>query len=185
MMIFKLTPIDAESDHWKASTYKGEVIARAEDEQQARTLANMHFGLVRKQVRDAYTPTAPWRLPELVTCETVDDWEGETDGRVELLYPPVNNAVVDLRHEAEYLRVLAYQAVRCTDDVRPLGGMIHRHLLGQASSTAAIELADVGGRIIDWADEVKETGDPDRLPLIATGLRKIADELERQATWPS
>ena len=27
-----------------------------------------------------------------------------------------------------------------------------------------------------------QTGDPDRLPLIATGLRKIADELDRQAT---
>ncbi len=73
MMIFKLTPIDAESDHWQASTYKGEVIARAEDEQQARTLANMHFGLVRKQVHGTDTPTPPWRLPELVTCETIDD----------------------------------------------------------------------------------------------------------------
>ncbi len=182
MMIFKLTPTDVESDDWNGSTYKGEVIARAEDEQQARTLANMHFGLVRKQVRGAHTPTAPWRRPELVTCETIDDWEGETDGKVAILYPPVSHAVADLRHEAEYLRVLAYQAERRTDDVRPLGSMIHRHLLGQASSAAAIELADVGGRIIDWADEVKETGDPDRLPLIATGLRKIADELERQAT---
>ncbi len=185
MMIFKLTPIDAESDHWKGSTYKGEVIARAEDEQQARTLANMHFGLVRNQVRGADTAMPPWRLPELVTCETVDDWEGETDGKVAILYPPASHAVADLRREAGYLRVMAYQAERCTDDVRPLGGMIHRHLLGQASSTAAIELADVGGRIIDWANEVKETGDPDRLPLIATGLRKIADELERQATGPS
>lgn len=185
MMIFKLTPTDVDSDDWNGSTYKGEVIVRAEDEQQARTLANMHFGLVRKQVRGADTPMAPWRLPELVTSETVDDWEGETDGKVAILYPPVSHAVADLRHEAEYLRVLAYQAERRTDDVRPLGGMIHRHLLGQASSAAAIELADVGGRIIDWADEVKETGDPDRLPLIATGLRKIADELERQATGPS
>ncbi len=177
-MIWKLKPTDVESDHWKGSTYKGEVIARAEDERQARALATLHF-------RGADTEALPWWRPELVTCETVDDWEGETDGPAEVLYPPVNHAVADLRHEAEYLRVLAYQAVRCIDDVRPLGGMIHRHLLGQASSAAAIELADVGGRIIDLAEEVKETGEPEHLPLIAAGLRKIADELERQATWPS
>ncbi len=40
MMIFKLTPIDAEPDQWKASTYKGEVIVRAEDESEARHLAH-------------------------------------------------------------------------------------------------------------------------------------------------
>ncbi len=99
-----------------------------------------------------------------------------------VLYPPVSVAVEDLRREAEYLRVLAYQADRRTDDVRPLGGIIYRHLLGQAPHTAALELAEVDARIIDWADEVKETGEPDLLPKIAPGLRKIADELERQAT---
>ncbi len=32
----------------------------------------------------------------------------------------------------------------------------------------------------------KETArEPELLPLIATGLHKIADELDRQATWPS
>lgn len=50
------------------------------------------------------------------------------------------------------------------------------------NSAAAIELAEVDAHIIDWSDEVKETGEPERLPLIATGLRNIAAKLERQAT---
>ena len=182
MTIFLLTPIDVESEHWKYSTHKGEVIARAEGEQQARALANHHFVMPRERIPGAETRHMIWSLSELVTCETIDDWEGETDGPVAILYPPVSVAVEDLRREAEYLRVLAYQADRCTDDVRPLGGMIYSHLLGQAPHTAALQLAEVDSHIIDWAGEVKETGEPDLLPKIAPGLRKIADELDRQAT---
>lgn len=182
MTILLLTPTDVESDHWNGSTYKGEVIVRAKDQDQARHLAQLHFGIARDVRLSKDSPAPPWHLPELVTCETIDDWEGETDGEVAVLYPPVSVAVEDLRREAEYLRVLAYQADRRIDDVCPLGGIIYSHLLGQAPHTAALELAEVDSHIIDWADKVKETGEPDLLPKIAPGLRKIADELERQAT---
>lgn len=184
MMILKLNPTAVESDRWRASRYRGEVLARAKDEKQARTLATQHFRAVSEYVHGADTPLPPWPDPELVTCEVVDDWGIETDGPVEILSPPVNHAVADLRREAGFLRVMAYQAERRTEDVRALGGIIHRHLLSQVC-TVAIEVAGVDARITDWANEVKKTGEPDLLPKIAPGLRKIADELDRQATWPN
>ena len=177
-MIWKLKPTDVESDHWKGSTYKGEVIARAKDERQARALATLHF-------RGADTEALPWWRPELVTCETVDDYDGETDGPAGILYP-VRYAVADRRREAEYLRVSAYQAEHQTANLRMLGAIINNHLQGNKEvQAAALQLADGVVRISDLAEEVKETGEPEHLPLIAAGLRKIADELERQATWPS
>lgn len=61
-------------------------------------------------------------------------------------------------------------------------GAAHALGMGQAPHTAAIELAEVDAGIIDWATEVKETGESDLLIKIAPGLRTIADDLERQAT---
>ena len=182
MMILKLTPIDVESDHWKYSTEKGEVIVRAQDEGQARALANGAFVMPREQVPGAETRHMIWSVPDLVTCETIDDWDGETDGPAEILYP-VDYAVPDRPREAEYLRALAYQAEHQTTDLRQLGVRIYNHLHGNTEvEVAASQVAEGVGRITDWANEVKETGESEHLPLIAAGLRKIADELERQAT---
>lgn len=183
MTIFLLTPTDVESDPWKYSTHKGEVIARAKDERQARSLANHHFVMPREHIPAAETRHMIWSLTELVTCETIDDWEGETDGPAEVLYP-VSHAVADPHREAEYLRALAYQAEHQTADLRKLGGIIHNHLLDKEVTVATLKLTDGVARIGDWATEVKETGEPDLLIEIAPGLRKIADELERQATVP-
>ncbi len=177
MMIFLLTPIDAESEHWQDSTHKGEVFVRAKDERQARSLANIHF-------YGADTSMLPWRQPDLVTCETIDDWDGETDGKLEVLYP-VNHAIPDRPREARHLRTLAYQAEHGTTDLRKLGEIIHNHLLDQEVMIATLKLSDGVARIGDWVNEVKETGEREHLPLIASGLRKIADELERQAMQPS
>lgn len=180
MKILKLMPTDVESVRWKRSSYKGEVIIRAEDEKQARELADQKFFDKTENVPYAHTIYPPWTYPELVTCERVDDWHGETDGPVEILYP-VNHPVTDRRREAEYLRALAYQAEHQTTDLQQaLGGRIHEHLLSQAC-TEAKQRADVDSRINDWARAVKEKGEPDLLVKIAPGVRKIADELERQA----
>lgn len=181
MMIWKLTPTDVESDHWNGVTYKGEVIVRAEDQEQARHLAHSSFVIARDARLSPDSPLPPWRLPELVTCETIDDWEGETDGKVQVLYP-VHYAAADRRREAEYLRALGYQAEHQITDLRTLGGIIHNHLLDKEVTVTALKLADGVARIGDWANEVKETGESEYLPLIAAGLRKIAAELERQMT---
>lgn len=58
MMIWKLTPTDVESSHWRGSTYKGEVIVRAEDEDEARHLAQSSFGIARDARLSRDSPAA-------------------------------------------------------------------------------------------------------------------------------
>lgn len=182
MTIWKLKPTDVETDQWNSSTHKGEAIIRAEDEVQARMQAQFSFAIAQRMQKGKGPPFPVWNRSEFVVCSRLDDWEGAIEGKTEVLYPPASHAVTDLRQEAEYLRTLAYQAERSNDDVRTLGGIIHTHLLGKMTQAVAIELAEVDAGIIDWANEVRETGEPDLLVKIAPGLRKIADELERQAT---
>ena len=43
MPLWHLFPIDSASDHWRASTYKGEVIVRALSEAKARSTAMATF----------------------------------------------------------------------------------------------------------------------------------------------
>ena len=176
MMIWKLTPIDVESNEWQYSTHKDIAIVRAKNEEQARSLANGAFAMPNEHVPGAETRHMIWGQSDLVTCETIDDWDGETDGPVEVLYP-VDNAVADRRREAQYIRALAYLAKHRTTDLQSLSGRIHRHLLSQAC-TEAKQRVEVDTHITDWA---RETGDHDLLRKIEPGLRKIADELERQA----
>ena len=39
MPLWQLLPIDSTSDHWRASTYQGEVLVRAASEAEARATA--------------------------------------------------------------------------------------------------------------------------------------------------
>ena len=185
MTIFLLTPTEVESDQWNGSNYKGEAIARAENQDQARRLAHSRFWETRESRLTKESPNQTWLSPELMTCETIDDWDGEMDGKVEILYP-VEYAAVDPGQEAEYLRALAYQAEHQTTNLRKLGEIIHNHLRGTKEIAIAISKVTNGvASITNWANEVKETGEPDLLPKIAPGLRKIADELDRQAMQPN
>ena len=91
MKIWKLAPTDVESDQWQYSTHKDVVIVRAKNEVQARTLANRAFAMPREHIPGAETRYMIWRLPKLVTCETVDDWDGKMDGPAEVLSPHVDH----------------------------------------------------------------------------------------------
>lgn len=60
MMIWKLTPTDVESVHWNGSTYKGEVIVRAKDQDQALHLADSKSWKVRDARLSNDSPSCPW-----------------------------------------------------------------------------------------------------------------------------
>lgn len=94
-MIFRLTPTDVESVHWHGSTFKGEVIVRAESEEQARDKARSSFVIAQDARLTRDSPESVWHSRELVTCKVVDDWEGETDGEAAILYPPEAVALAD------------------------------------------------------------------------------------------
>ncbi|MEE9130815.1 MAG: hypothetical protein V3T84_12410 [Phycisphaerales bacterium] len=91
MHIWELKPTNIESDHWQGSTYKGEVIVRAEDEDEARRHALVTFRVPTERVPRADTPFPPWTQSELVTCERLDDSDYAEDGPAGVLSPPVDH----------------------------------------------------------------------------------------------
>ena len=50
MPLWRLLPIDRTSDHWRASTYQGEVIVRAASEAEARSTATATFFLAYARI---------------------------------------------------------------------------------------------------------------------------------------
>ena len=59
MPLWRLTPTDLAADEWRASTYKGIAIVRAEDERRARRLAASAFGIATVRVYATDFPGKP------------------------------------------------------------------------------------------------------------------------------
>ena len=72
-MIFKLVPMDLQSDHWRASIYCGKVIVRAESEERARHLAQSEFGIFPQLDYSKSTPLYPWHEQDLIQCLVIED----------------------------------------------------------------------------------------------------------------
>jgi hypothetical protein len=88
MPLWKLEPIDAADRSWDASTYKGEVIVRADDEKRARRLAVRAFGIATRVVLGESIKLVPWDT-SAVRCTEVpptDDYTSE--GEPGIVYPP-------------------------------------------------------------------------------------------------
>lgn len=88
MAIWKLTPTARDLDDWRLSSYRGPVIVRAHDEDEARSTATSKFC----QAAMRTTPLQdillnPWRQSELVSCELLKDSGYAEDGPAEVLYP--------------------------------------------------------------------------------------------------
>jgi len=88
MPIWKLSPIDKTSDHWRTSTYKGDVIVRASSEKEARATAHSEFITATEIIRGGQTLwNTPWDQPNLVSCQRLEDSHYEEKGPVAVLYP--------------------------------------------------------------------------------------------------
>ena len=91
MPIWKLTPLDKTSDHWKRSTHKDHVIVRAATEDQAREKAVSEFDIAAEGVPGGNTLFNPWDQPELVSCQRLENSNYEEKGPVAFLYPDIYN----------------------------------------------------------------------------------------------
>ncbi|MFQ5683585.1 MAG: hypothetical protein ACE5HC_09965 [Candidatus Binatia bacterium] len=87
MPIWQLTPIDKASDHWQASTHKGEVIVRAASEGEARAKATAEFIIATRKVPGRETLFSPWKQPNLVSCQRLEHSKYEEKGPVAVLDP--------------------------------------------------------------------------------------------------
>ena len=88
MKIWKLFPLDPNSDSWSGSSYKGDAIVRAKDANKAREIVALSFlELTEKTSSCQKTPSSPWDDPSVVKCIELDNSKYSKDGEPELLYP--------------------------------------------------------------------------------------------------
>ena len=91
MLIYKLTPTEKTSDHWRASSYKGDVVIRAEDEDEARNIAKLKFLKAVKRISKYQdTPISPWSDSDLVKCERLENSDYDENGLAGVLFPKSN-----------------------------------------------------------------------------------------------
>ncbi len=86
MRIWRLKALTLSSPHWKASTYQGNVIVRAESEANARRLAAKAFG-IRARNGLGREVANPWYRPWLVAAEVLEGSPYNPDGDEEILSP--------------------------------------------------------------------------------------------------
>jgi hypothetical protein len=71
MPLWHLLPLDSTSDHWRSSTYKGEVIVRAASEAEARSTATATFFTAYARTPGDTMLFSPWGQASIVGCQRV------------------------------------------------------------------------------------------------------------------
>jgi hypothetical protein len=87
MRIWRLSPVDLSDPNWEASAHKGIAIVRAENEEEARKLAQQAFGVKTRFAPGAGIIAPPWQRPEHVTAMIVLDSPYDPEGPPEVLQP--------------------------------------------------------------------------------------------------
>jgi hypothetical protein len=88
MPIWKLSPINLHAEEWELSIYKGVVIVRAMDEDEAHNTASHKFGINGARHTTPHTLRNPWTNPALVQCvQLAADRSWEEDGPPAVLDP--------------------------------------------------------------------------------------------------
>lgn len=80
MDIWKLTVLDNDSHDWDLSTYKGDLIVRAETEHKARMQATKELGIAAKAKPGHPTRNNPWSQKNVVGCERYSGFEFPKEG---------------------------------------------------------------------------------------------------------
>ena len=87
MPLWKLEPINLANSNWRSSTYKSEVIVRAENLSKAKDLAAKAYGTVPHAQPGETTIINPWDtgLVRTIQVQATDDYA--EDGDQEIVYP--------------------------------------------------------------------------------------------------
>ncbi len=88
MPLWRLMPIDPDDRSWEASTYCGPAVVRARNEAVARATAAETFDAKTRFSPGTGIKPPPWRRPDLVTAEVIEDPVYEAEGAAEVLFPP-------------------------------------------------------------------------------------------------
>ena len=87
MTIWKLNPIDPNHRDWEASTYREDVIIRADSEERARRIATSAFRKATEVTPGEKIKINPWSQPALVSIVEVKDEGYPETGKEEILGP--------------------------------------------------------------------------------------------------
>jgi len=87
MTIWKLNPINLNHHDWEASGYRGEVIIRAESEENARQVAASAFRIAATKPPGEKLQGDPWKQVALVPVVEVMDESYPATGKDEILGP--------------------------------------------------------------------------------------------------
>ena len=82
--------------------YRGELLVRAEDEDDARRIAVQTMIISAESRLGEPTSVCPWKDPEFVSCVPVSDSSFSVDGQREVLSPP--NWDVEFPDSPKYCR---------------------------------------------------------------------------------
>lgn len=87
MKLWRLEPVKPLSRNWKASTYKGEVIVRAESELEARQIASSAYCIATKVVPGEKVRINPWHYAVDTVCIEYDGHDYDESGKTEIVGP--------------------------------------------------------------------------------------------------
>ena len=87
MRIWRLSPVDLSDPNWQASAHRGVAIVRAENEEEARKLAQQAFGVKTRFAPGGGIIAPPWQRAELVAAEILPDSPYDPEGAPEVLQP--------------------------------------------------------------------------------------------------
>lgn len=87
MPIWRLEPRDLNDPKWEASSHRGPAIVRASCEAGAREIAEKAFGVKTRFAPGKGTHAPPWRRPEFVDAQIIDNAVYTEEGLDEILEP--------------------------------------------------------------------------------------------------
>ena len=105
MPIWRLEPRNLDDPNWEASSHRGPVLVRASSEASARETAEKAFGVKTRFVPGKGTHVPPWRRPQLVDAEIIENAVYTDEGPDEILEPSFARDLSD--HERRRTRAQA------------------------------------------------------------------------------
>lgn len=95
MKIWKLNPIDLNHRDWETSTYRREVIVRAESEKRARQIATSAFHIATTVTPGEKIKNNPWNQAALVSAVEIEDESYPETEKEEILGPEEARGYID------------------------------------------------------------------------------------------
>jgi len=177
LQTWRLSPTGLTTDLWSLSSYNGEVLVRAHDELEARSLVAGRFRVRRRFSRAHSDMKSPWYIRELVRCEKVEGSELDAAKLGSMAFPPAKAVIAqEVRRSEEPTESLLIETSQW--DLPALGYVLASDVRQAIVGLLLAKQLNTTGRWLDVS--VAATGDDGTVYVIipAQKLRGvIAEEL--------